>query len=155
MTGDREVTPALPAGHYMIKAKGRGGETAKIHTIFVKPKAKKIKRKLVLAGINFETGSSTISSKSYIILDEVFESLKAYPEVKIEIQGYTDNTGRRATNMRLSQERAESVMNYFIGKGISPARMRAVGYGPDNPIASNATREGRAENRRIELIRID
>ena len=114
-----------------------------------------VKRKFILKGINFESGSATISNESYKILDEVVESLYAYPEVKIEIRGYTDNTGSRATNMRLSQQRAESVLFYLIGKGISTYRLRARGFGPDDPIAPNNTREGRALNRRIEMVRID
>jgi OOP family OmpA-OmpF porin len=90
-----------------------------------------------------------------MILDEVVNSLKGYPEVNITIQGYTDSVGKESTNLRLSQERAESVRNYFIGKGIDPGRLKAVGFGELNPVASNNTKEGRAKNRRIELVRTD
>jgi outer membrane protein OmpA-like peptidoglycan-associated protein len=114
-----------------------------------------IERKFILKGINFQSGSATISYDSYKILDEVVESLDAYPEAQIEIQGYTDNTGSRSTNMRLSLQRAEAVQFYLIGKGIPAYRLRARGFGPDNPIAPNNTADGRALNRRIEMIRID
>ena len=63
--------------------------------------------------------------------------------------------GKESNNLRLSQSRAESVMNYFVGKGIDYGRLKAVGFGELNPIASNNTKEGRAKNRRIELVRTD
>jgi outer membrane protein OmpA-like peptidoglycan-associated protein len=154
VSGDLEIRPDS-SRTYIFKASGKGGEVTGAAHIFVKPKPQEVKRKFVLKGINFETGSARITAESYAVLNEVVQSLLAYPEVKVEIQGYTDATGSQATNMRLSQERAEAVLFYFIGKGIDAGRLRASGYGPANPIASNATREGRALNRRIEIVRID
>ena len=72
----------------------------------------------------------------------------------VEIRGYTDATGSRSYNMRLSQRRAESVKNWLVEKGIDASRITAIGYGPDNPIDSNDTPEGRERNRRIEFVRI-
>ncbi|MBN2036374.1 MAG: OmpA family protein [Chitinispirillaceae bacterium] len=118
------------------------------------PKSKEITRDaLVLKGVNFQSGKATLLSGSFVVLDEVAESLREWPEVNIEIQGHTDNTGNAAMNLQLSQERAESVRQYLIDKGIAPDRLTAVGYGPDRPIADNATREGRAKNRRVEITR--
>ena len=88
---------------------------------------------------------------SYAILDEVAASLVAHSEVQIEIAGYTDHTGSPRINRILSQFRAEFVMAYLASRGVSPARMIARGYGADNPIASNYTEYGRAQNRRVEL----
>ena len=153
--GRLELSPEPPSAFYILKAVGPGGEVAKVASVRVFPKAKEIKTKLVLEGIQFSSGSSTISAKSYMILEEVVNSLKGYPEVNITIQGYTDSVGKESLNLRLSQERAESVMNYLIGKGIDPARLKAVGFGELNPIADNGTKEGRAKNRRIELVRTD
>jgi outer membrane protein OmpA-like peptidoglycan-associated protein len=154
LSGSKEISPEQSTT-YALKATGAGGEMTKGVHIKVKPKPPVIERKFILKGINFESGSATISYESYKILDEVVESLYAYPEAQIEIRGYTDNTGSRSTNMRLSQQRAESVLFYLIGKGIPAFRLRALGFGPDNPIAPNNTAEGRSLNRRIEMVRID
>jgi len=110
---------------------------------------------LVLRGVNFETGRSVLTPESHAILDEVATSLLAQPEVRVEIGGHTDNTGSRAINERLSLERAQAVKAYLAQKGVAPGRMEVRGYGPDRPIATNATAEGRARNRRVELRRID
>lgn len=121
-----------------------------------KPKAKKIKRgKLVLGGVNFQSGKAVLTPNSYRILDQVYESLVEWPEVKLEIRGYTDSRGNNELNRKLSQKRAEAVMVYLINKGIESSRLRAKGYGEVDPIADNNTAEGRAKNRRVELNRID
>jgi outer membrane protein OmpA-like peptidoglycan-associated protein len=112
-------------------------------------------RPLVLRGVAFETGRSALTQDSYGVLDEVAENLVARPDVRIEVGGHTDNTGSRAVNMRLSLERAQAVKAYLARRGVEPSRMEAVGYGPDHPIATNATAAGRAQNRRVELKRLD
>lgn len=106
---------------------------------------------LVLLGVNFETGRSRLTVTSYDALDQVAASLVAHPEVRVEIAGYTDNTGSAAVNRGLSAARALAVRSYLARKGVAPERMVAKGYGPANPVASNETAEGRAENRRVEL----
>ena len=78
-------------------------------------------------------------------------SLLAHPDVRVEVAGHTDITGRHSYNMRLSQQRAQAVKAYLARRGVEPSRMVAVGYGPDQPIADNGTPEGRAQNRRVEL----
>ncbi len=109
---------------------------------------------LVLEGVNFEVNSAQLTPTAQAILDRVAPSLVANPEVRVEVAGHTDNTGARSYNLTLSQRRAESVRNYLIQKGVPAAQISARGYGPDNPIATNATRAGRAQNRRVELRRI-
>ena len=106
---------------------------------------------LVLQDVTFETGRSRLQPGSAAVLDEVGASLLAHPGIRIEIAGYTDNTGSAAVNTRLAAARAEAVRTYLMRRGVPPARMIAKGYGPANPVASNATPEGRARNRRVEL----
>src|SRR6516162_2799086 len=99
----------------------------------------------------FDTGRATLQPASQEQLTNIAAILKAYPQVKIRIGGYTDNTGDPATNLRLSQERADNVMQELVKLGIDPARMSATGYSAENPIADNSTEEGRQKNRRISL----
>lgn len=99
--------------------------------------------------LNFDTGSAELNSATEV--DNLAAILKAYPEVSVTINGYTDNTGDAAANKQLSEARAASVMGRLIAQGISPTRVKAVGHGDANPVADNGTAEGRAENRRIEV----
>ena len=77
--------------------------------------------------------------------------MNKYPETKIQVSGYTDNTGNPNSNLNLSLQRAQSVANYLAAQGVSPSRISSIGYGDRNPVASNATSEGRALNRRVEI----
>lgn len=121
-----------------------------------RPKAKEITREpIVLEGVTFESGKAILKHSSFVTLDKVVESLKAWFEVNLEIQGHTDAVGSEASNERLSQARAEAVQDYFIAQGIAPERLKAVGYGEAVPVADNSTSAGRQENRRVELHRID
>ncbi|MCP4293613.1 MAG: OmpA family protein [bacterium] len=119
------------------------------------PVAAVLKAEVILEGVTFASGKAELISSSFVILDRIVESALAYPEVTFEIQGHTDNTGSANLNRNLSQERANSVQAYLEMKGISAERMTAVGYGEGTPIATNATAEGRAINRRVELVRTD
>ncbi|ERP32151.1 hypothetical protein CALK_0880 [Chitinivibrio alkaliphilus ACht1] len=120
------------------------------------PRAQVIQRgALILEGVNFELGSADLTRESYSVLDRVVESLRDWPEIELRVEGHTDATGSDSLNRRLSYERAKAVVDYFISQGIQGSRLSAVGKGPDEPIASNATADGRAENRRVELHRID
>lgn len=101
--------------------------------------------------VNFATGSAQLTADSASEIDNLAAILKAYPAVNVEIQGYTDNTGDAAANKTLSQARAASVLGRLIGQGIDGSRVKAVGFGADNPVADNGTEEGRAQNRRIEV----
>jgi outer membrane protein OmpA-like peptidoglycan-associated protein len=111
--------------------------------------------KLVLAGVNFATNTSTLTQSSRFILDEVAKSLVENPEVRVEVSGHTDNTGSRALNVRLSQARAEAVKQYLVDHGVAADRMEAKGYAWDRPVATNKTAAGRAMNRRTELDRLN
>lgn len=119
------------------------------------PKSTASSAPIILKGVNFESGSAQLTPESYRTLEDVLKTLIENPSIIIEIRGHTDNSGSFATNMRLSEQRALAVKNYLVARGISSNRIRAVGYGPKQPIASNATAQGRAANRRIEFIRID
>src|SRR6266704_3335382 len=109
---------------------------------------------LVLTGVNFETGRSILTRDSYMVLDAVAASLLANPDIRIEVAGYTDSTGRKFTNLRLSQARAVAVRFYLARKGVPPLRMIAKGYGASGYIAPNNTAAGRAQNRRVELHKL-
>src|SRR5216117_756771 len=109
---------------------------------------------LVLTGVNFETGRSILTRDSYMVLDAVAASLVANPDIRIEVAGYTDSTGRKFTNLRLSQARAAAVRFYLARKGVPPLRMVAKGYGASGYIAPNNAAAGRAQNRRVELHKL-
>ena len=108
--------------------------------------------KLIMPGnITFATDSANIASSFYQPLNNLAGSLKEFNQNQIEIVGYTDSTGSRQHNMDLSQRRAQSVANYLTSQGVSATNLSARGAGPDNPIASNADVNGRAQNRRVEV----
>jgi OmpA-OmpF porin, OOP family len=101
----------------------------------------------------FDTGKATIQKRSFGLLDQVASVLVAHPEVKgVNIEGHTDSKGKEEMNRKLSQNRAASVLKYLSEKGVEASRMKAIGYGPDQPIADNATEAGRELNRRVEFV---
>jgi K(+)-stimulated pyrophosphate-energized sodium pump len=101
--------------------------------------------------LTFETGQATLKSESREQLKNIAEILKAYPGVNIKIGGYTDNTGDANSNLKLSNDRAQSVKKELAGLGIDESRIEAEGYGQEFAVASNDTEEGRAQNRRISV----
>jgi len=101
--------------------------------------------------VEFESGQAVLTPTGKNILDEMAAAMLKLKGQKVEIIGHTDNVGLRASNQNLSQARAEAVRNYLTGKGIPAETLVASGSGPDRPIASNDTVEGRARNRRIEF----
>jgi OOP family OmpA-OmpF porin len=105
--------------------------------------------------VTFESGKAELSKSSFYLLDQIAVALNSDPRLRIRVEGHTDNTGSRELNMKLSKERAQAVAAYLIGRGISPARLSAEGFGPDRPIADNGTQEGRSQNRRVEFVKID
>jgi outer membrane protein OmpA-like peptidoglycan-associated protein len=113
------------------------------------------RKTLILEGVNFETGKSTLTPESETILNGVAESLVANDTIRVEVVGHTDNTGSLALNRRLSLERAQAVRQYLVSRGVAEDRLTARGMGPDQPVASNRTAEGRAQNRRVELRRLN
>ncbi|MEO8150561.1 MAG: OmpA family protein [Bacteroidia bacterium] len=104
--------------------------------------------------INFETGKADIKPESQNIIDQITEMLKANPTLKISINGHTDNVGTPASNQTLSESRAKSVMNALIAKGIDKSRLSAKGWGQTKPVADNDTEDGKAKNRRVEIVKI-
>lgn len=111
----------------------------------------KLKMVFVLKGVTFATASAELIGDSLKVLNEVRDTLQLHPEIKVEVAGYTDSRGARKYNVSLSQRRADAVRRYLIEQGISADRLIAKGYGPDKPIADNATSAGRAANRRVEM----
>ncbi len=101
--------------------------------------------------LNFETDSARIRADSQEQLRNTAAILKAYPQVRVKIGGYTDNSGDPAANRRLSEERAMAVMNALKDDGVAVDRLEAEGYGDQHPIADNSTPEGRARNRRVAI----
>jgi len=103
------------------------------------------------AVVMYDFDSAEIKSEAYPMLDEAVLILGKNPELKVEIDGHTDNVGPAAYNMNLSERRAKAVMQYFVDKGVEAQRLTTKGFGSTNPAASNDTKEGRAKNRRVEL----
>ena len=104
-----------------------------------------------LKNVFFDTGKSTLRKESNAALDELAEALKLKPAMVIEIAGHTDDVGSDESNLQLSQGRANSVRDYLLHAGITPRRVIAKGYGESQPVADNATEEGRQQNRRTEV----
>lgn len=104
-----------------------------------------------LSGISFKAGSAELVPSSLSTLDRTIEGLKRNAKAKVEIEGHTSSEGGEEFNRKLSEDRANSVRDYMIRKGISKDRVTAVGYGYSRPKASNDTEEGRRQNRRIEI----
>lgn len=101
--------------------------------------------------VTFDSSSSTLKAAGTTTLSGVAMVLKEYEKTAVNVVGYTDSTGTRDLNMRLSQQRAESVASSLIAQGVAANRLRTQGMGPDNPVASNSTETGKAQNRRVEI----
>lgn len=108
---------------------------------------------LVLEGVNFDFDKAVIRPQDYAKLDQDVDAMKAWGDVDVEVAGHTCSIGTEEYNLGLSLRRAEAVRNYLVSKGVSANRLTVKGYGESRPVASNATREGRAQNRRVELVR--
>ncbi|PVX50100.1 outer membrane protein OmpA-like peptidoglycan-associated protein [Balneicella halophila] len=117
--------------------------------IELKPIEKEVR--IVLNHIFFDTDKATLKSTSKLELEHVKQLLNANPSLKIELSGHTDSQGSNTHNQQLSEARAKAVYDWLVAEGISPERLAAKGYGEHQPVATNATAEGRAKNRRTEL----
>jgi OOP family OmpA-OmpF porin len=130
---DKDQCPGTPAGD---RVDGHGCTLQKV---------------IALKGVNFEFDSAKLRPDAEGILAEQVETLKKYPDMKVEVAGHTDSKGSDEYNVKLSQRRAQSVMDFFVTAGVPATQLGARGYGESQPISTNDTDEGREENRRVEL----
>lgn len=128
-------------------------ETNRYDTVFHNIELKKLieGNAIVVSQIEFDYNEATLRESSFSALDQMALYLEKNPTLKVEISGHTDNVGSRKVNIELSQERAESVVNYLVSKGIKQERLIAKGYAFDKPIDTNETSAGRQNNRRVEF----
>jgi OOP family OmpA-OmpF porin len=108
-----------------------------------------------LEGIHFEFDKATLKPEAMTVLDQAAALLKKHERVVVEVAGHTDSIGSEEYNQGLSERRATAVKDYLNSKGVRASRLTSRGYGESRPVASNDTDEGRAENRRVELIVLD
>lgn len=144
-------------------AVGNGGETYTLTIVNVEKMVQEVTANQMLDAlnkdgfislyINFDTGKSDIKPESRPALEEIAALLRENVALKISVEGHTDNVGTPEANKKLSGQRAKSVMDAVIAKGISPERMTSTGWGQERPIADNRSEDGRAKNRRVEIVK--
>jgi outer membrane protein OmpA-like peptidoglycan-associated protein len=128
-------------------ASNQGCPVAQRQLVIIRPKLLELKEKVF-----FDTGRATIQKRSLGLLDQVASVLGAHPELpQLIIEGHTDDRGKAEVNRKLSRARADAVRGYLVKRGIAPARMSALGFGPDRPLAKVRTARSRAANRRVEF----
>jgi len=141
-------------------ANGEGGQATMIGNLSVMAGGKKLydalssEGRVATQGILFDTGSDRIRPESTPTLVEITTMLREHPELRIAIEGHTDNVGQAAANQALSERRAGAIQSYLVSQGIPAARLQSRGLGASKPAGSNATQEGRQQNRRVELVRM-
>ncbi len=140
---DAKLAKAAAEADARLLAEQKGRDTV---IVFEKGKS------VVLRGINFEFNKSTLMNDSYIILVRAFNAMIANPKVQVVITGHTDNIGSPEFNQGLSLERSQTVRNWLVERGIASNRIRTVGRGQNEPVATNDTEDGRAQNRRMEFF---
>ena len=146
-SGSKEVCPTRTT-QYRISANGEGGSGDASTTVNV---SARVVDKLTLH-INFDFNKATIKKPEDADLKKAIDFAKKYPDFKVSLEGYTDSIGSDAYNQTLSEKRAEAVKDYLVAHGVNAARIQASGHGKSNPVASNKTPAGRAENRRVEML---
>jgi hypothetical protein len=105
-------------------------------------------------GINFDIGKATVKPESFPIIDQIVTYLDNHPQMRIVIEGHTDNTGSVSLNQTLSEKRAQSIKAEIVKRGIDPGRMETIGYGSSKPVADNGTAAGRTQNRRVTIKKL-
>lgn len=103
--------------------------------------------------INFDSGKSNIKEESMPVIEQIIEMMKQAPDIKISVEGHTDSDGSNESNLKLSEDRAKAVVEAITKGGIDATRLSSAGFGEEKPIADNSTAEGKAKNRRVELIK--
>ena len=111
--------------------------------------------RIIASGIRFDSGKSSLKPESMGIINEMVEMMNDHPDLKISIEGHTDTDGDEASNLKLSEDRATTVMNIMINSGISDNRLSTKGFGESVPIVSNDSPEGKANNRRVEFVKME
>jgi OOP family OmpA-OmpF porin len=104
-------------------------------------------------GIHFDTGKATIQADSEAVLQQIVDLMQQNPALKLRVEGHTDNQGAAAANQALSERRAQAVVSWLTSHGVAASRLTAKGFGASKPVAENATEDGRAKNRRVELVK--
>jgi len=110
--------------------------------------------KIIANGIRFDTGKSTLKPESMGVINEIYDLMEKNPDLNFSVEGHTDNVGDDASNLKLSADRAETVMNTLVDMGISADRLSSKGLGESMPMDDNNYPEGRANNRRVEFVKI-
>jgi OOP family OmpA-OmpF porin len=111
-----------------------------------------VPKTFVFDSLNFESATTKLTPESEKTVSDLAAILKAYSTTAVQLEGHTDNTGDAAANKKLSQDRADVVKELLVKGGIDASRITTAGYGQEKPIASNATEDGKAQNRRLELV---
>ncbi len=110
--------------------------------------------KIVSNGIRFDVGKATLKPESMGVINEIYDLMKAHEDIKFSVEGHTDSDGDETFNQKLSEDRAETVMKTLIELGISKDRLSSKGFGESKPVDTNATSEGKANNRRVEFVKL-
>lgn len=143
-----------------LEAKKYGESTMMVKNVKIAEGAKKLydrfltDGKIITTGIKFDTGKATLKPESMGTINEIFNLMNENPELKFSVEGHTDNVGSDESNMNLSEQRAETVMNTLISMGIDGSRLESKGMGESSPLYENTSDSGRANNRRVEFVKI-
>lgn len=148
---------------YKIKVSCTNSSDILLYVLEMEPMKQEVSANEMLEALNkdgfislnilFETGKSNIQSESLPIVDQIYELLKNDPSLKISIEGHTDNVGDAVANKKLSGDRSKSVLDALVSKGIDNSRLSNTGWGQEKPVADNRTEEGKARNRRVEIVK--
>jgi OmpA-OmpF porin, OOP family len=140
----------LPTGEKLdVRA---GSFLAKFNAFLANTSDMSVPRRFVFDGLTFEPGSASLAPESGRTVDALGRTLKAYPNVRVSLEGFTDATGDAGTNKDLSFDRAHAIKERLVETGVAPERIATAGFGPERPVAPNDTEEGRARNRRTEVV---
>jgi outer membrane protein OmpA-like peptidoglycan-associated protein len=140
----------LPCGTVLSTEEGLF--TYNLANFLMKGSDSELPKRFVFDHLNFDTGTTQLTADSNQTVTDLISILKCYPNMTVQLEGHTDNTGDPDSNKKLSVDRAEAIKALLVAGGIDGARITTAGWGQEKPIASNDTEEGKAKNRRTELI---